>query len=217
MSPTTPKSNNKNQPSLAVRIGQALRRYFLAGLATLVPVVVTIGILVWLFTRADQLLGRYFEIPGLGLVVTVLLVLAVGVFSSLFGRVVVRVIEVWFNRLPIVRKIYPAVKQLSQFLFGEQSSEKKFRRAVLVEYPRKGSYSIGFVTNQVEMKSPRLPKKMLTILIPQPPSPVTGPIIFVPEEDAIAIDVSVEDAVKLIMSGGIIAPPLQGPAAAPSS
>ena len=210
---TNKQDTNKElgHPPLAVRIGQALRRYFIAGLAALVPVVVTIWILVQLFNWADNLLGRYFgfEIPGLGLIVTILLVLTVGFFSSLFGRVVVRGMEVWFYRLPIARRIYPAVKQLSQFLFGEQSRDKGFRRAVLVQYPRQGIYSIGFVTNEIKLTAKGSPKTLLAILIPQPPSPVTGPIILVPEDEVISIDLPVEDAIKLIMSGGIIAKPLQ--------
>ena len=202
------------RPSFAVRIGQALRRYFVTGLATLIPVAVTIWILVWLFNAADNLLGRYFgsQIPGLGLVATLLLILAVGFFTvHLFGRVVLRVVEVWFNRLPIARRIYPAVKQLTQFLFGEKSQGKGFRRTVLVQYPRPGIYSMAFVTNEITVTVTGMPKTLLALLIPQPPSPVTGPIIFVPEEEVVPLDLSVEDAAKLIMSGGIVAKPLQAP------
>ena len=213
MSPRPVRTQQPHQLSLAVRLGQAFRRYFVAGLATLVPVVVTVWILVKVFNWADQLLGRHlpFQMPGLGLVVTVLLVVVVGFLTSLFGRVMFRVIEVWFYRLPIARKIYPAVKQLTQFLFGDQGGEKRFRRAVLVQYPRLGVYSIGFVTNEVQVTATQPPMTLLVLLIPQPPSPLTGPIIFVPEAEVVPVDLSIEDAVKLVMSGGVLAKSLQAP------
>ena len=217
MSPAAPDERNLKQPTVAVRIGQALRRYLVGGLAALFPVAVTFWILQWLFNTADQALGRYFgfQFPGVGLVTTLLLVLAVGFFViHLFGRAVFRILESWFYRLPVVRKVYPPVKQPSEFLFGGQDGQKRFRRAVLVEYPRKGSYSIGFVTNEVELPQVRS-GTMLTVLIPQPPSPVTGPIIFLPKDDVWDLGVSVEDAVKIIVSGGIVADPLQAKAGRP--
>jgi len=193
-----------------VKIGQALRRYLVTGLAALFPVVVTVWILQWLFNTADRALGRYFgfQIPGAGLVATVLLVFVVGFFVvHLFGRAVFQVLENWFYRLPVVGKIYPPVKQLSEFLFSGKSGSKGFRRVVIVEYPRKNSYSVGFVTNEVQLSQVRS-EIMLTVLIPQPPSPVTGPIIFVPKQDVWDLGISIEDAVKLIVSGGIVADPL---------
>ncbi len=217
MSPAAPSERNVKQPTIAVRIGQALRRYLVAGLAALFPVAVTFWILQWLFNTADKALGRYvgFQVPGVGLVATILLVLVVGFFVvHLFGRAVFRILESWFHRLPIVRKIYPPVKQLSEFLFGGEDGQKRFRRAVLVEYPRKGSYSIGFVTNEIELPQVRS-GTMLTVLIPQPPSPVTGPIIFLPKDDVWDLGISVEDAVKIIVSGGIVADPLQVKAGRP--
>ena len=199
-------------PALSVRIGQALRRYFITGLAAIFPVYVTIQLLVWIFNFADRFLGKWlgFQIPGLGLVMTLAVILAVGIFSiHFFGRAVFRTIEVWFSRLPLVRKIYPAVKQLAQFLFSEESRHAAFRRVVLVAYPRPGAYSLAFVTNESQTTATGVPQTLLTLLIPNPPSPFTGPIIFVPQEDVIPLDLSVEDAVKLIVSGGVVASPLQ--------
>jgi len=198
---------NTTNPSLSVRIGQALRRYFLAGLATLFPLAVTTWIILVIFNSADRSLGRLFgfQVPGLGLVVTILIIVLVGIISiHLFGWVIVRTMEVALVRLPLIRHIYPAVKQLSQFLFGGHGGERPFRRAVLVEYPRVGLRTIGFVTNETETELLGRQQKLLTILIPQPPSPFTGPIIFVPEDDVIPLDLSVEDALKLIVSGGVV-------------
>jgi len=197
---------------LRVRLGYGLRRYFVAGLAALFPLVVTVQVIVWIFRTADRTLGRWlgFTHPGLGLLVTAGIVLAVGVFSiHFFGRVVFRTIEVWFTRLPVVGKIYPAVSQLARFLFSDGERKSAFRRVVLVEYPRSGVYSLAFVTGEEATEATGVPRRMLTLLIPQPPSPVTGPVIFVPAEDVRPLDMSVEDAVKLIMSGGVVAAPLR--------
>jgi uncharacterized membrane protein len=200
-----------------VRLRQALRRYFVTGLATLFPVAVTIWLLVQIFKFADGLLGKAlgFQIPGLGLLVTILVILAVGVLSiHFFGRLLFRTLELLLMRLPIVRKVFPAVKQLAQFIFSEEARQTAFRRVVLVQYPRAGAYSLAFVTNESKTSATGSPQTLLTLLIPNPPSPFTGPIIFVPQQDVIPLDLSVEDAVKLIVSGGVVTSPLN--AAAPS-
>ena len=212
MSPV-PTQNQKADPlSFSVRFGQAFRRYFVTGVATLFPVAVTIWLVIVIFNFADGLLGQWFrsKVPGLGLVVTVLVILLVGVFSvHFFGRVLFRTLEIWFSRLPLVKNIYPAVKQLAQFLFEEGSRQSAFRRVVLVQYPRPGAYSLAFVTNESPTTVTGRPQTLLTLLIPNPPSPFTGPIIFVPQEDIIPLEMSVEDAVKLIVSGGVVASPLK--------
>ena len=212
-----PTSTKELEPStLSVRLAQALRRYLVAGLAALFPVWVTL-FLVWkIFEFVDGFLGKGiakllgFQIPGLGLVATILVILLVGVFSiHFFGRVVFRTIEGGLVRLPFVKKIYPPVKQLAQFLFSEEKRPTGFRRVVLAQWPRMGSYSIAFVTNESRTTVTGKPTVLLTLLIPTPPSPLTGPIIFLPEEDVIPLTLSIEDAFKLMMSGGVVAPPLQ--------
>ena len=205
-------------PSVPARTGQVFRRYFVAGLATLLPVLVTVFLIWKIFEFADGLLGDRLglKIPGLGLVLTVLVILAVGVFSvHVFGRAVVRTLETAFIRLPLVRKIYPAVKQLAQFLFSSESGPRAFRRVVLVEFPRPGSYAIAFVTNEGTSSVTGSSVNLLTLLVPSPPSPFSGPIIFVPEEKVIPLNLTVEDALKLVVSGGVVASPLQ--AAKPST
>lgn len=198
--------------SFSSRLGQALRRYFVTGLATLSPVAVTLWLIVVIFNLADGFVGDRLkiQIPGLGLLITLVVILLVGVLSvHFFGRVLFRTIEAGLSRLPIVRKIFPAVKQLATFLFDEGSRQATFRRVVLVPYPRPGAYSIAFVTNETKTTANGMPQTLLTLLIPNPPSPFTGPIIFVPEEDVVPLDLSIEDAVKLIVSGGVVSSPLQ--------
>ncbi len=200
-------------PRFSVKFGQAFRRYFVTGLATLFPLAVTFWLLVAIFRFADNLLGQYFgsRIPGLGLLVTVLVILAVGVLSiHFFGRVLFRTIEAGFSRLPIIRKVYPPVKQLASFLFNEERGRQSvFRRVVLVQYPRLGTYCMAFVTNETKTTVNGSAQTLLTLLLPNPPSPFTGPIIFVPQEDVVPLTLSVEDAVKLIVSGGVVSSPLQ--------
>ncbi len=213
MGRSSPPSQQHSGSSSAPRqAGQIFRRYFVTGLATLFPVVVTL-LLVWqIFRFVDGFLGRLFrfQIPGLGVVVTVLVILLVGVLSvHFFGRVLFQAIEVSLTRLPFVKKIYPAVKQLAQFLFSEESRQASFRRVVLVQYPRPGAYSLAFVTNEARTEATGKPQTLLTLLIPNPPSPFTGPIIFVPQEDVVPLDLSIEEAVKLIVSGGVVASPLR--------
>ena len=195
-----------------VSFGQALRRYFVTGLATLFPVAVTAWLACKIFQFADGFLGNAFnlKIPGLGLVITLVVILLVGVFSiHFFGRVLFRTVEGVLGRLPFVRKIYPPVKQLAEFLFSEESRNAALRRVVLIQYPRPGAYSIAFVTNETKTVAMGRPQTLLTCLIPNPPSPFTGPIIFIPQEDVVPLDLTVEEAVTFIVSGGVVAAPLE--------
>ena len=197
---------------LRIRIGLALRRYLLAGLATLFPATVTLYLLWAIFRLSDGLLGKYLtvHIPGLGLLLTLVILLLVGFLSTrFFGRVVFPTLETWFSRLPVIRSIYPAVKQLTEFLFGAKGRPPGFQKVVLVEYPRPGLYSLAFVTHEEMTAVTGVSESMLTLLIPVPPSPFTGPIIYAPKKDAIPLSMSVENAIKLIVSGGVVSSPLE--------
>ena len=198
--------------SFSSRFGQALKRYFVTGLATLFPVTVTLWLVWKIFLFADNLVGKYLpsQIPGLGLLVTVLVILLVGIFTvHLFGRLFFRTIEILLVRLPLVRKIFPPVKQLAKFLFDQGTRETAFRGVALVEWPRLGSYSLAFVTNEWITNINGKEEVLLTVLIPTPPSPVTGPIVFLRKQDVIFLTMSVENAFKLILSGGVVASPLE--------
>ena len=198
-------------------LSKRLRRYFVTGLATLLPVIVTLYLLLVIFQFVDGLLGRYinafwlrtygYEIPGLGLVMTVLLILLVGFISSYFlGQRMLDGLEGWFSRLPVIRRIYPSVKQLASFLLSKDEDQQPgFRRVVLVQYPRLGCYSIAFVTNESPFAPEYLKTPTVTLLIPTPPSPLTGPIIVVPKGEIVDLDMTIEDAIKFVVSGGIVA------------
>lgn len=189
---------------------KTLRRYFIAGLAALFPVTVTLSLVLTLFRFserwADRLFG--FSIPGLGLLITCFIILIVGFLSThVVGRMIFPVIDSIFIRLPFVKSIYPAVKQLTQFLFQDDKGRPMLRQVVLVEYPRPGIYSPAFVTN--EISAPALGgKTVLTLLIPTPPSPWSGPLIFAAKEEVIPLSISVEQALKMVVSAGVVSAPL---------
>lgn len=210
--PDPSQDGNQGKEKAKVKPGQAFRRYFVTGLATIFPVAVTIWVVVRILQFADQLLGRHLPlpIPGLGLLATILLITLVGVFSiHLFGRFVLQIIENWLTRLPFVKKIYPPVKQLTDFLFSPEGRPTGFRKTVMVEYPKEGVYTIGFVTNESETDILGKKDHLLTLLIPQPPSPFTGPIIIVPKDKVIPLDLTIEEAIKLVVSAGVVSSPFK--------
>jgi len=194
-----------------------LRRYLIAGLLVWVPLVVTLVIIRFLvdlldFTllllpppwRPEALLG--FNIPGFGVVVAVVIVLLTGLLAANFaGRKVLDIGESVVQRIPLVRSIYSAVKQVLQTLL--HNGGQSFRRVLLVEYPRKGLWTIGFQTGVgVGEVQQRTERALVTVFIPTTPNPTSGFIILVPTEEAIALDMSVEDGLKFVMSLGVVEP-----------
>jgi uncharacterized membrane protein len=191
------------------------RRHFLTGLLVIVPLGLTFFVVSWIVGFMDQILDFIppkfhpdtylpFSIPGLGVIFTLCIIQLVGLLSAnLFGRKVVKTYEQVLDRIPFVRGIYLAVKQLLEQILSQDSD--RFRRAVLVEYPRKGIFSIGFVTGvgvgQVQRNTP---EKVLNIFIPTTPNPTSGYYLLVPEEDAVPLDLTVEQAFKIIVSAGMV-------------
>ena len=189
----------------------SLRRYFVAGLAALFPVTVTLYLVMALFRFSEGWAHRLFgfTVPGIGLLITVTIILVVGYLSThVIGRLIFPAIDALFSGIPLIKSIYPALKQLTQFLFQQGQGTSMLRQVVLVEYPKTGIYSPAFVTN--EIPAPALGgKTMLALLIPTPPSPFSGPMIFVPKESVIPLAISVEEALKMVVSGGVLSLPLK--------
>ena len=189
----------------------SLRRYFVAGLAALFPVTVTLYLVVALFRFSEGWAHRLFgfTVPGIGLLITLSIILVVGFLSThVIGRLIFPTVDALFSRIPLIKSIYPALKQLTQFLFQQGQGTSMLRQVVLVEYPKTGIYSPAFVTN--EIPAPALGgKTMLALLIPTPPSPFSGPMIFVPKESVIPLALSVEEALKMVVSGGVLSLPLK--------
>lgn len=192
---------------------QKISSWFLRGLITLLPLLVTIWLLFFLFTFLDSILGNIITlvvghpIPGLGFLLTITLILLVGFFATyIIGAQLFKLGEEILYRVPIVKSIYSAVKQINELLFMQKNADE-YRRACIVEYPRKGVWSIGFVTSdaaaEIEAKAK---EKMLNVFIANTPTPATGFLCIVPARDVILLDMRIEDAFRYVVSGGVLKP-----------
>lgn len=210
--------------------GANLRASFLAGLAVMLPIALTI----WLFwsltgwidswvmpfvpTRwhPDRWLG--INPRGVGVIIFLVFTVIVGWFAKGYlGRSLLRFGERQLDRVPIVRSVYGGLKQISETLFSQ--GDGKFDRACLVPYPRHGVWSIGFIAGNAkgEIAARAVPgERMLAVFVPSTPNPTTGFLIFVPEAEVHPLDMNVEDAAKLIISGGLVYPPAAPPPAVPA-
>jgi len=208
-----PNKEKKNRVSL----WGYLRRYFFAGIATLLPVIVTAYIILIVFRFTDKFAGKYinayladnygYAIPGLGFIATLLFFIIVGLISSHFvGRKLIPFFDKLLIKIPLVANIYPSVKRLSDFLFGSEKKHR-FKKVVLVPYPSPKSYSLGFITNE-ELGSleGKIGKELVAVFVPIAPTPFSGFILFVPKEEVKLLDISVDLAIRCIVSGGVIPP-----------
>ena len=195
-----------------------IRSWFLTGILVMTPLILTIYV-AWAFiTFVDNLVvplvpfdyrpSNYlpFSIPGLGLIIVFIFTTFVGLLATgLFGRTLIRVWENLLNRMPVIRSVYSAIKQILETVMATQSDA--FRQAVLVQYPRKDIWAIGFVTGSTKGEvGKRVDKKMVNVFMPTTPNPTSGFLLFFPEEDLIFLNMSVEDALKLVVSGGMVVP-----------
>jgi uncharacterized membrane protein len=194
-----------------------LRRYFFGGIATVLPVVVTVYIILVVFRFTDKFAGKYineyllnnygYSIPGLGLIATILFFIIIGLISSHFiGRTVIPFFERLFIKIPVIANIYPSVKRLSDFLFGSEKKHK-FKKVVLVPYPSPKSYSLGFVTNEeLGDLEGKVDDQLVTVFVPIAPTPFSGFLLFVPRQEIKLLNISVDLAIRCIVSGGVIPP-----------
>lgn len=185
-----------------------LRNYFLTGLFVLLPILASILVLVWAFHTTDAILGVYLpkKYPGVGLVTLLCLIILVGVLAQNYvGKKLISFSEKIFNRIPILNGLYNLFKQIADvFSHKEQNA---FRRMVLVEYPRKGILSPGFLTGDAPAEiSSTSGRKFLSIFVPTVPNPTTGFLIYVPEDEVTMLEMSIEEGIKLIISAGVIRP-----------
>jgi len=194
-----------------------LRKYLIAGLLVWLPLAATVVIIkllidllnktILLFPpewRPETLFG--ISIPGFGIIIGVLILILTGVFAAnLFGRKLVGFWEAILGRIPLVRTIYSSVKQVLETLFS--SNSESFRRVVLIEYPRKDIWSLGFQTNEaLSAAKDASGKELVSVFVPTTPNPTSGFIIMLPAEDITQLDISVEDGFKFIISMGVIVP-----------
>ncbi len=208
-----------------------LKKYFFTGLAVFLPFLLTLYISVWILNFFESILGRYlrpllleyydFYFWGIGIIVLLVLIMLFGFLATnYFGRVVHRSTEKLFLSVPLLGNIYPAFKEIAKFLFREDSAEDKDQapqQVVLVEWPREGSWSVGFLTNRSpEEVCAMVGRELVSVLIPTVPNPLTGFVVMIPKEKVFPLKMSMEDAVKIVVSGGVVIPHVAG-AGDPSS
>lgn len=199
-----------------------LRTWFIAGLIVFLPVAITFSIIAWLFRVVDSLLGWLFPplvgrtLPGVGLVASLVVIFIIGALATnVVGRRVVAFFERLMLRIPLARSIYGATKSISDTVFLQRRAA--FQRPVLVEWPRRGAYTVGFVTGDTT-GIPGPAGRVLNVFVVTTPNPTTGFLMMVPEHEALPLDMTVEDALKIVMSGGIVSTAvrvLREPGAAP--
>jgi len=162
----------------------------------------------------ERLKGTFvegFAGSAVGFFIGLLLVFLVGaLLASVVGKALWRVVEVFIMSTPVLRRVYPYVKQVTDFVLTQEEQKRMFSRVVAVEYPRKGIWSVGFVTGSGLKKiTESIQKEFLTILIPNSPTPITGYVIVVPKEQTITLDMTIEEAFRFAISAGVIAPDSQ--------
>ena len=160
-----------------------------------------------------EYLGYEIGLPGLGLLILIIAITLIGALTAgLVGRIVIRAGESMLNRMPVIRSVYGASKQILETVLHSQS--KAFRQPVLVEYPRKGLWAIAFVTGTTEGEVQHLvADRLINVFLPTTPNPTSGFLLFVPKEDLVILDMSVEEAIKMVISAGIVTPPDRRPKA----
>lgn len=195
----------------------SIRRWLLAGLLVLVPLAITLAVLNWIVGTLDQtlqilpaawhpdrLLG--FHIPGFGVLLMLLIVLLMGaITSNFFGKKLMHWGNSLLSRIPIVRSIYSSVKQVSDTLFSENGNA--FRKALLVQWPREGVWTIGFLTGQPGGDVVNhLPGNYLSVYVPTTPNPTGGYFVMLKQSDCIELKMSVDEALTYVISMGVVAP-----------
>jgi len=209
------------------------KHYFLRGLAVLLPTVLTIWIFLWgynfindkisihikrgivflikLAGGSEEELAKFWVdtvLSAAGFVIALGIVFVLGAFlASVLGRTLWRGVERLMMNTPLLKQVYPYVKQVTDFFFTQEETRKMFSKVVAFEYPRKGIWSIGYVTGSGLRKiAEGVEKEFVTVLIPTSPTPVSGFVVMVPREDTIELDMTVEEALRFIISVGVIVP-----------
>lgn len=196
------------------RLKTSLKRYFLTGLLVITPIWGTILVLRTLFVAVDDILGDVLAkvlpqgayIRGLGILTLILLIFTVGLLATnIIGRQVVKHWEEWLRRVPLVRGIYATLKAMTDVL--SFSEREKYNRVVLIQFPKNGHYCFAFVTGAMQGQVQTVaPEPLVNVYVPTSPNPTSGYFLLVPEREIVPLDMSVEEAMKLIISGGLYQP-----------
>lgn len=208
----------ERERAVFMKLGAKIRAYFFTGILVTAPVAITLYMaykfIVWIDRLVNQILPpQYkfdeilpFTIPGIGLVVLVLALILVGMFAAGFlGKFFFRLGEWIVYKVPLISSIYSVLKQIFETFFSTKT--QAFSKVVMLEYPRKGIWILGFVSSELrgEVKE-KFAEKMLNVFIPTTPNPTSGFLIFVPKKDTIELDMKVEEGIKFVISGGLVEP-----------
>jgi len=192
-----------------------LRRQFLSGMLVVVPLILTYVVLRFLFDVIDGILSPYifkflgYSIPGLGIIFTILIIILTGFFvRSIVGASIYKRGDNLLTKMPIVRIFYLAAKKLIEAL--AKPSNEAFKEVVMFEYPRHGIWAIGFLTSKIKFVNGEADQQqeLIGVFVPSTPTPVSGFVIFAPRKDVVTLDLTIEAGLKLLVSGGIVAPTL---------
>jgi len=206
---------------------RSLKQYFITGLLVWLPMGITVWVIMWLvglldaiflavLHAADTLIpgihasAEYLRgIPGLGVLIVAVVIFATGVFvANMFGQWWLRKWHGMMNRIPVVRSIYTSVKQVADTLFS--GSGHAFSKALLVQYPRQGSWTVAFLTGQPGGEvATHMNQPMVSVYVPTTPNPTSGFFLMMPRADVVELDMTVDDALKYIISMGVMVPPIR--------
>ncbi len=201
-----------------------LRNLFIAGLLIVLPISITLFVLTFLFKKLDNFLSPAFVkllilfglplkegqfIPGLGFVATILTILLAGLITrNIIGRKFFNLGELIVEKIPVARSIYSGAKQIIETVTKSQT--ETFSKVVMIEYPRKGLLSLGFITCAAKGEIQEVTEEsVVNVFVPTTPNPTSGVLVFVSKKDIIPLSMTVEDGIKLVVSGGIVTPPIK--------
>ena len=197
-------------------MGKKLQRYFISGLIFFLPLTLTVFLFVWTVNFADGLLGQFikpyfiewfgFYFEGMSIVIGIVLIVLLGILAThVFGKIY-GFFEKLILKLPFFRQVYPAIKEMAVFVFSRE--KLAFKQVVVIEYPRKGIYSFGFLTNECSSAKvcDNIGQELCNVFVPSAPGPLTGFVVMVPKKDLVFSDVTVEDAIRFNVSGGVVNP-----------
>lgn len=220
----TPPHTQKEAPILRHRLLRRLRTNFLAGVLITAPIGITFYlawlIIDWIDGRVTPMIPiKYhpetylpFSLPGLGVLIVFVVLTVVGALTTgMLGRWAVGLFEGIMARMPVIRSVYGALKQIIETILKQQSTA--FRQVVLFEYPRRGSWALGFLTGSTKGEVQNLTEdEVLNVFLPTTPNPTSGYLLFIPRNELVFLSMSVEEGIKMVVSGGIVTPPDRRPA-----
>lgn len=190
-----------------------IKKTFITGLVVLIPLVGTLSIIIWTFLKIDELFqqpilaitGKRFM--GLGFIITLGIIFLSGLLATNYaGKKIINYIEETLNKIPIVNVLYSSIKQLQNTIFLKKN-QHAFKSVVLVQYPSKDIYTIGFITaNAPALIEGKIGKKLTSIFIPTTPNPTSGMFVMIPDKNMTHLNMPVDTAIKLIVSAGILSP-----------